>query len=92
MRTTRRRIADHLRLDARTPSSLSAEFDISVSAALDHVEHIAASLADSEERVAVRPPRCRSCEFQAFDDLLNVPSRCPDCHSEAIEEPRIRIE
>jgi predicted Zn-ribbon and HTH transcriptional regulator len=40
----------------------------------------------------VAPPECRDCGFTDFHDLVNRPSRCPECKSEGVEEPAFRIE
>ncbi|MFB6133927.1 MAG: transcriptional regulator [Halanaeroarchaeum sp.] len=91
-RTTRERIADRLRAETETVSSLATRFGISRQAALDHVRHVARSLRDETESVLVRPPSCRDCGFEDFDDPLNLPSRCPECKSEAIDEPAVTID
>ncbi|GGL63237.1 transcriptional regulator [Halocalculus aciditolerans] len=91
-RTTRQRIADALREEPGTPSSLAAAFELTPHAALTHVEHIAKSLDAQEEELLVRPPACRECGFDGFDDPLNLPSRCPECKHEGIEEPAFVIE
>ncbi|MFC7166563.1 transcriptional regulator [Halospeciosus flavus] len=90
--TTRQQIADLLREEPATPSGLSEEFGISVGAALRHVEHVSKSLDGTDEELLVRPPECRECGFSDFDDPLNVPSRCPECKHEGIEEPAFKIE
>ncbi|PSP84349.1 transcriptional regulator [Halobacteriales archaeon QS_1_68_17] len=91
-RTTRQRIADRLREQALTASALAREFDVEAGTALTHVDHIARSLDESDEQLLVAPPTCEDCGFDGFDDLLNRPSRCPECKSEAVEEPAFRIE
>lgn len=91
-RTTRERIADRLRDETETVSSLAKRFEISRQAALDHVRHVARSLRNDSESVLVRPPTCRDCGFDGFDDPLNLPSRCPECKSEAIDEPAMTID
>jgi predicted Zn-ribbon and HTH transcriptional regulator len=90
--TTRQRIADHLRETADTPSGLAEIFDLTAAAALDHVSHLAQSLAGADEELLVRPPECRDCGFDGFDDLLNRPSRCPECKSESVADPVFTIE
>lgn len=92
MRTRRQRLADRLRSGPATPSELSAELDVPVSTVLGELGHVAQSLQGTGETVAVRPPRCRDCDFDQYDDLLNVPSRCPTCRSERIAEPVFRVE
>ncbi|MFC6836402.1 transcriptional regulator [Halomarina ordinaria] len=89
--TTRQRIADHLRHEPAAPGTLATEFGVRTGTVLSHVEHIAQSLAPTDEQLLVAPPTCRECGFDAFDDLVNRPSRCPDCKSEAVEEPTFTI-
>ncbi|QSG06425.1 transcriptional regulator [Halapricum desulfuricans] len=91
-RTTRQRIADRLREEAMAAGEIATEFDVQTSVALDHVEHVAKSLEESDEQLLVAPPTCRECGFEAFDDLINRPSRCPECKSESISEPAFTIE
>ncbi|MFB6267733.1 MAG: transcriptional regulator [Halodesulfurarchaeum sp.] len=89
--TTREQIASRLRDDPATPAELSAAFEISREDAVSHVRHVARTVEASEERFLVRPPRCRDCGFDGFDDLVNDPSRCPECKSESIDEPAFTI-
>lgn len=92
-RTTRQRIADHLRHEPAAAGTLAAEFAITTADALSHVRHIARSLeGNGDEQLLVAPPECRDCGFSDFDDLVNRPSRCPECKSEGVEEPAFRIE
>lgn len=91
-RTTRQRIADHLRREPAAASQLASEFEITTDAALSHVEHVARSLADTDEELLVAPPECRDCGFDRFDDLTNRPSRCPRCKSEDVDEPVFTVE
>lgn len=90
--TTRERIREALREEPATPSELAARFDLTPSVALSHIEHVARSAEGDGETVMVAPPACTDCGFDGFDDLLNRPSRCPDCRSEAVAEPRVAIE
>jgi predicted Zn-ribbon and HTH transcriptional regulator len=90
--TTRERILDALREKPRTPSGIAEEFGVARGTALTHVRHISESLNGTDEELLVRPPTCRDCGFDAFDDPVNVPSRCPECKSEGIEEPAFVVE
>jgi predicted Zn-ribbon and HTH transcriptional regulator len=90
-RTTRERIADRLREEPMDPKELAAAFEIRAADAVDHVEHVARTLEGTDERLLVAPPECEECGFDAFDDLTNRPSRCPDCRSEAVTDPVFRI-
>jgi predicted Zn-ribbon and HTH transcriptional regulator len=89
--TTRQRIADALRERPGTAGGLANEFGITAVAALDHVQHLAKSLEPADEELLVRPPECRDCGFNDYDDLINRPSRCPECRSESVEEPAFTI-
>jgi len=91
-RTTRERMTDRLREETLTAGALAREFGIRTVEALDHVDHIAQSLAGTDEQLLAAPPECRECGFDEFDDIANRPSRCPACKSESVEEPAFRIE
>lgn len=90
--TTRRRIADRLRDDPAPAGTLAREFGVRTATVLSHVEHISKSLDPSDEQLLAAPPECRHCGFADFDDLINRPSRCPECKSESVEEPVFTIE
>jgi len=91
-RTTRERILDALREQPQTPSGLAEKFTIARGTALTHVRHLSETLDGTDEELLVRPPACRDCGFDGFDDPVNVPLRCPECKSEAIEEPAFVVE
>ncbi len=91
-RTTRQRIADHLRAKTTEAGALAAEFEITTADALAHVRHIARSLDGTDEQLLAAPPRCRECGFSEFDDPANRPSRCPECKAESLAEPAFKIE
>jgi transcriptional regulator len=90
--TTRQRLADALRAEPATPSELATQFDLTTNAVIRHLEHVSRSVDGPDERFLVAPPTCRDCGFDDFDELLNLPSRCPDCKSEAVTEPTYTIE
>lgn len=92
--TTRQRLADALREDAGTPGELAVRLDLTPESVLGHAEHVSRSIdgAETDEQLLVAPPTCRDCGFDRFDDLLNLPSRCPDCKSESVAEPVLTIE
>ena len=91
-RTTRERMADRLREEPLTVAALAREFDVTASDALGHVQHISRSLEATDEEFLVAPPECTDCGFDGFDDLLNRPSRCPECKSESVTEPAFRVD
>lgn len=91
-RTTREQMVERLREEALTAPALAREFDVTATDALSHVQHVARSLDSTDEQLLVAPPACRDCGFDDFDDLLNRPSRCPECKSENISDPVFRVE
>lgn len=91
-KTTREHIVDVLRAEEATASQLSARVDASVQSVYEHVRHVARSLSATDEQLLVAPPACGDCGFDDFDDLVNEPSRCPDCRSENISEAVFTIE
>ncbi|ELZ13130.1 putative transcriptional regulator containing an HTH domain fused to a Zn-ribbon [Haloterrigena salina JCM 13891] len=92
--TTRQRLADALRDDLATPSELAVRLDLTPESVVRHAEHVSRSIGgnDADEQLLVAPPTCRDCGFDDFDDLLNLPSRCPSCKSESVTEPTLTIE
>lgn len=54
---------------------------------IDEISEVAKS-----EDVFVEPPKCRDCNFDAFDNPANIPSQCPACRSEWLREPRFTID
>ncbi len=89
--TTRERIATFLRSEPASPSVLATEFEITAGAAVRHVRHVARSVESNGEQLLVAPPECRDCGFHRFDNPANRPSRCPECKSEAVDEPTFVI-
>ena len=90
-RTTRKRMADRLREEPLSASALAREFELRTATTLTHVEHIAQTLDSTDEELLVAPPECVDCGFNRFDDLINRPSRCPECKSENVEEPAFQV-
>lgn len=80
--------------NGKSPSELSDQLyykydeEVGVDEVLEHIEH----LKSSGEDILVRPPMCKECRFDNFDNLLNVPSQCPECRSEWLSEPVFTIE
>jgi len=91
-RTTRERMTERLRETPLPAGTLAREFEIQTSDALDHVQHIARSLDSTDEQLLVAPPECEECGFDGFDDLINRPSRCPECKAESVTEPVFRVD
>lgn len=81
-----------LRDGPRTIRELSGAIGAREKDVLDHLAHLARSLADSNEHLDVEPARCLACRY-VFDDRtrLSKPGRCPACKSTRISLPRFAI-
>ncbi|MFC6732011.1 MULTISPECIES: transcriptional regulator [unclassified Haladaptatus] len=90
--TTRQRIAEYLREETATASELAVALDLTPHAVVSHIEHVAKTLDGTGEQLLVAPPTCRECGFDRFDDPVNLPSRCPECKSESLDQPAFRVE
>lgn len=91
--TTRQRLVELLSARPElTPTAASrALYDDGVTLSPDEVVEQIGEVKDSGYEVHARPPRCKSCDFDRFSDLLNIPRACPQCRSEWIEEPAYTI-
>jgi predicted Zn-ribbon and HTH transcriptional regulator len=58
---------------------------------LADLEHLLKSIRHSEFKAQVEPAECRKCNFQFGTDKLRKPSKCPECKSTWITEPRISL-
>jgi predicted Zn-ribbon and HTH transcriptional regulator len=59
------------------------------------LEHVEKTVRGSGRRLAVTPPRCYDCGFVfrgRGTKHFHAPSRCPECRSEQVSQPRLRIE
>ncbi len=75
-----------------TAREISARVGISEKEVGGHLEHLARSLRQSDERLQVEPARCLACGFVFKDRTrLNKPSRCPECKSQRLAPPRFVI-
>jgi len=57
----------------------------------DDLQHLLRSLKHSDYRASIAPARCRACGFEFSKAKLTKPSKCPECHSTWIQEPKIGI-
>jgi hypothetical protein len=51
--------------------------------------HLLRSLTHTAFGVAVTPARCRKCGFVFSESTLHKPSKCPECRSTWLSEPRV---
>ena len=64
---------------------LSARGGISEKEVAGHLEHLARSLRQSDERLRVEPAKCLACGFVFKERTrLTKPSRCPKCKGQCL--------
>jgi predicted Zn-ribbon and HTH transcriptional regulator len=57
----------------------------------DDLRYLMRSLKQTEYRAVIEPAHCRACGFEFSEEKLNKPSKCPECHSTWVLEPRIGL-
>ncbi len=88
----RKDLIEILRGNPMTVSQIARLVDESPSRVADDLNHLLRSLKHTEYRAVVEPARCRSCGFEFSGERLTKPSKCPECHSTWVLEPKIGIE
>lgn len=88
----RRDLIDLLLGHPMTLTQIARTVDESPGRIADDLQHLLRSLKHMEYTAKVEPARCRACGFEFPNSKLNKPSKCPECHSTWVLEPRIRIE
>ncbi len=92
VQTIRQRIITFLRRETLSARELSGLAGIPEKEVLDHLAHIARSLARGPSRLVVNPARCRRCGFVfRHRSRFTAPGRCPECRHTAISEPRFEV-
>ncbi len=72
-------------------SQIAREVKEQPSQVADDLEHLLRSLKHSDYRAAIEPARCRACGFEFSEAKLTKPSKCPECHSTWVLEPKVGI-
>jgi len=75
-----------------TVSQIARLVDESPSRVADDLNHLFRSLKHIEYKAVVEAARCRSCGFEFSANKLTKPSKCPECHSTWLMEPKIGVE
>ncbi len=58
----------------------------------DDVQHLLRTLKHTQYKASIASARCRACGFEFSDEKLTKPSKCPQCHSTWVLEPKISIQ
>ena len=75
-----------------TVSQIARLVDESPSRISDDLNHLFRSLKHTQYKAVVKPACCRSCGFEFSGEKLTKPSKCPECHSTWVLEPKVAIE
>ncbi len=88
----RRDLIDLLLGNPMSVSQIARAVKESPSQIADDVKHLLRSLKHSEFKAIIEPARCRACGFEFSEEKLTKPSKCPECHSTWVFEPKIGIQ
>jgi predicted Zn-ribbon and HTH transcriptional regulator len=88
----RKNLIDLLLGHPLTLTQIARQVDESPGQVADDLNHLLRSLKHTEYKAVVEPARCRACGFEFSPEKLNKPSKCPECHSTWVLEPKIGIE
>ena len=88
----RKDLIEMLRDNSMTVSQIARLVDESPGRVADDLNHLLRSLKHTEYKAVMEPARCRSCGFEFSSQKLTKPSKCPECQSTWVLEPKIRIE
>ncbi len=95
MMTRRQRIISLLEGRDYSPSELAVALGLrgrgSRRLVIEELKAIQKVLKREGKVLRIKPAECKRCGF-VFRPEINLPSRCPKCKSEWIEEPRFKIE
>ncbi|ASI99750.1 transcriptional regulator [Thermococcus celer] len=95
MMTRRARIIKLLEERDYSPAELSMALGLRGRGAkkviLEDLRAIQRTLKREGKVLLIKPAECRKCGF-VFKPEIKIPTRCPRCKSEWIEEPRFKIE
>ena len=90
MGTRRQQLIELLRDDYYDARTLARTVEVPINVVLADLEHIQRSLRRS---VSLLPAECDECGFVFRKrKRLSTPSRCPECKSERISGPTLRLE
>lgn len=92
MATVRQRMIRLLETEARDVREISQTLRIREREVIDHLPHIARTVAGQNRKLEVTPSTCLACGYRFKDRKhLKPPSRCPQCKNERVEPPLYRV-
>ena len=74
-----------------TVSEISRFVEQSGKDTLSDLEHLLQSIKHTEYKAVIEVATCKKCGFEFSSDKLRKPSKCPNCKSTWVTEPRISL-
>ena len=92
MQTIRQKIIDLLSRQEMGVRQLSGQVGIQEKEVIEHLSHIARSLAVKDKKLTIRPAECLLCGY-VFEkrQRFTRPSRCPRCKKSHLQSPGFYI-
>ena len=92
MTTVRQKLIELLTDSEMDARQLSQELGIQEKEVVDHLTHVARSLAGKNRKLMTRPAQCLLCGY-VFEDRkrLTRPGRCPRCQKSHLQSPAYYI-
>ena len=87
----RKDLIDLLRNNPMSVTQIARCVDEAPKTIEEDLRHLLLSLKHTDYGAEVIPARCRKCDFEFSAAKLRKPSRCPECRSTWLTEPRIGI-
>src|SRR5512142_1264761 len=87
----RKNLIEMLLGNPMTVSQIARLVDESPGRIADDLNHLFRSLKHTEYKAVVEPARCRACGFDFSEVKLTKPSKCPECKSIWIQEPKMGL-
>ncbi len=88
----RKDLIDLLLGNPMTVTQIARKVDEPPNRISDDLNHLLRSLKHTQLKAVIEPARCRACGFEFSEAKLHKPSKCPQCHSTWLQEPKISIE
>ena len=88
----RKDLIDLLLGNPMSVSQIARAVEESPSRIADDLKHLLRSLKHMDYEASIEPARCRACGFEFSEEKLTKPSKCPQCHSTWVLEPKIGIQ
>ena len=92
MPTIRQKIISLLYEEEMSAREISREVGITEKEVVEHLAHIARTVASQNKRLEITPAGCLGCGYEFKERRrFSRPGRCPQCKKSHIQSPQFRI-